>query len=225
MCQRSPWRGGCTSPFRCIPGLGGGGRWTALPLIPDDPALTWTTARATGRGDRARTLSSRRWPYPGRRGAVEPDVLRTGGRSAGHGAADDAVCVGLHCAWVARGGRWPVAPKSNAGEPAAPRQASSDVPSDLRFRSRQDWWWWWTQSHPIPSPPCVTFRRVVAPLWGPGQSPGLPFACCVGSLLSVGRCGRCSCWCRFRVRGAQWLVCRGCAECGGMCRLRVSGAQ
>ena len=51
--------------------------------------------------------------------------------------------------------------------------------------------------------PCVTFRRVVAPLRGPGQSPVLPFACCVGSLLSVGRCGRCSCWCRFRVRGAQ----------------------
>ena len=53
------------------------------------------------------------------------------------------------------------------------------------------------------SPPCVTFRRVVAPLRGPGRSPVLPFACCVGSLLSVGRCGRCSCWCRFRVRGAQ----------------------
>ena len=30
-----------------------------------------------------------------------------------------------------------------------------------------------------------------------------PFACCVGSLRSVGRCGRCSCWCRFRVHGAQ----------------------
>ena len=55
--------------------------------------------------------------------------------------------------------------------------------------------------------------------------PVLPFACCVGSLRSVGRCGRCSCWCRFRVRGAQSLVCWGCAECGGMCRLRVSGAQ
>ena len=49
-------------------------------------------------------------------------------------------------------------------------------------------------------PPRVTFRLVVVPLWGPGQSPVLPFACCVGSLLSVGRCGRCSCWCRFRVR-------------------------
>ena len=47
--------------------------------------------------------------------------------------------------------------------------------------------------------------------WGPGHSPVLPFACCVGSLLSVGRCGRCSCWCRFRVPRAQWLVCRGCA--------------
>ena len=51
--------------------------------------------------------------------------------------------------------------------------------------------------------PCVTFRLVIAPLRGPGRSPVLPFACCVGSLLSVGRCGQCSCWCRFRVRGAQ----------------------
>ena len=54
---------------------------------------------------------------------------------------------------------------------------------------------------------CVTFRRVVVPLRGPGQSPVLPFACCVGSLLSVGRCGRCSCWCRFRVRGAPLCFC------------------
>ena len=54
------------------------------------------------------------------------------------------------------------------------------------------------QLSPFPNPPpkiwgalltpCVTFRRVVAPLRGPGQSPVLPFACCVGSLLSVGRC-------------------------------------
>ena len=76
-----------------------------------------------------------------------------------------------------------------------------------------------------PPPPRVTFRLVVAPFRGPGQSPVLPFACCVGSLLSVGRCGRCSCWCRFRrfrVRRAQWLVCWGCAGCGGMCRLRVT---
>ena len=50
-------------------------------------------------------------------------------------------------------------------------------------------------------PPCVTFRLVTAPFRGPGQSPALPLACCVGALLSVGRCGRCSCWCRFRVRG------------------------
>ena len=61
---------------------------------------------------------------------------------------------------------------------------------------------------PLPSKnvcltPCVTFCQVVVSLRGPGQSPVLPFACCVGSLLSVGRCGRCSCWCRFRVRGAQ----------------------
>ena len=40
--------------------------------------------------------------------------------------------------------------------------------------------------------PCVTFRRVVVSLRGPGQSPVLPFACCVGSLCSVSRCGRCS---------------------------------
>ena len=51
--------------------------------------------------------------------------------------------------------------------------------------------------------PRGTVRRVVAPLRGPGQSPVLLFACCVGSLRSVGRCGRCSCWCRFRVRRAQ----------------------
>ena len=74
-----------------------------------------------------------------------------------------------------------------------------------------------------PPPPCLTFRPVVAPLRDPGQSPVLLFACCVGSLHSDG--GRCSCWCRFRVRGAQWLVCWGCAGCGGVCRLRVSGAQ
>ena len=56
-------------------------------------------------------------------------------------------------------------------------------------------------------PPCVTFRLVVVLLRGPGQSPVLPFACCVGLLLSVGRCGRCSCWCRFRVCGARsWCV-------------------
>ena len=51
-----------------------------------------------------------------------------------------------------------------------------------------------------PPPPCVTIRRVIASLRGPGQSPVLPFACCVRLLRSVGRCGRCSCWCRFRVR-------------------------
>ena len=41
-------------------------------------------------------------------------------------------------------------------------------------------------------PPRVTFRLVVVSLRGPGQSPVLPFACCVGSLRSGGRCGRCS---------------------------------
>ena len=77
----------------------------------------------------------------------------------------------------------------------------------------------------LPWTPRVTFRRVVVSLRGPGQSPVLPFACCVGSLLSVGHRGRCSCWCRCRVHGAQWLVWWGCAGCGGMCRLRISGAQ
>ena len=43
-----------------------------------------------------------------------------------------------------------------------------------------------------PPPPRVTCRRVVVSLRGPGHSPALPSACCVGSLRSVGRCGRCS---------------------------------
>ena len=42
---------------------------------------------------------------------------------------------------------------------------------------------------PRPPPPSVTFRRVVVSLRGPGQSPVLPSACCVGSLRSDGRCG------------------------------------
>ena len=82
---------------------------------------------------------------------------------------------------------------------------------------------WMTPEASWHLPPCVTFHRVVVSLRGPGQSPVRPFACCVGSLRSVSRCGRCSCWCRFRVRGAQWLVCWGCAGCGMVCRLRVSG--
>ena len=48
-------------------------------------------------------------------------------------------------------------------------------------------------------PACVTFRRVAVPLRGPGQSPALPLACCVGLLRSDGRCGLCSLWCCFRV--------------------------
>ena len=55
-------------------------------------------------------------------------------------------------------------------------------------------------------PPRVTFRRVAVPLRGPEQSPGLPFACCVGSVPSGGHCGLCSLWCRFRIRGAQQLA-------------------
>ena len=46
------------------------------------------------------------------------------------------------------------------------------------------------QISPIPNqPPCVTFHLIVVPSRGPGQSPVLPFARCVGSLRSVGRCG------------------------------------
>ena len=41
--------------------------------------------------------------------------------------------------------------------------------------------WFWGGVDP---PPCVTFRLVVAPLRGPGRSPVLDFACCVGSPLS-----------------------------------------
>ena len=77
-----------------------------------------------------------------------------------------------------------------------------------------------------PPPPCVTFCRVAA-LRGPRQSPVLPSACCVGSLRSVGRCGRCSCWSCFRVRGAQRLVCWGCwcrFPCGFPCNLPPSCA-
>ena len=37
-------------------------------------------------------------------------------------------------------------------------------------------------SPPPPPPPRVTFRRVAVSLRGPGQSPVLPSACCVGSL-------------------------------------------
>ena len=56
----------------------------------------------------------------------------------------------------------------------------------------------------------MTFRRVVVPLPGFGQSPVLPFACCVGSLRSVGRCSRCSCWCRLRSRSPVAGVLRLC---------------
>ena len=56
---------------------------------------------------------------------------------------------------------------------------------------------------PSPPPPCVTFHRVAVSLGGPGQSTVLPFACCVRSLRSVGRCSLCFCWCRLRVGGAQ----------------------
>ena len=79
----------------------------------------------------------------------------------------------------------------------------------------------WSLAH---SAPCVTFRLVVVSLRGPGQSPVLPFACCIGSLSFVGRCSLCPCWCCFFLCGAHKLVYRGCAGCS-RCRLCVSGAQ
>ena len=103
-----------------------------------------------------------------------------------------------------------------------------------------------SSEHPLPRLPQFggtsardTTRRNGSPTSHPPPPPcGIPSGCCffsgpwtltrsslrVGSLRSVGRCGRCSCWRHFRVRGAQWLVCRGCAGCGG-CRLCGSGAQ
>ena len=58
----------------------------------------------------------------------------------------------------------------------------------------------------------------------PGQSPVLPFAGCVGSLLPDGRCGQCALWCRFRNSGAQWSAHWGCAgECGS--RFTVAAAH
>ena len=68
----------------------------------------------------------------------------------------------------------------------------------------------------------MTFRRVAVSLRGPGQSPVLPFVCCVGSLCFLGHCGLSSCWCR--ICRAQSLVYWGCVGCGG-CRLCVSSAQ
>ena len=71
--------------------------------------------------------------------------------------------------------------------------------SDAPPLPRPQWCWvfrgaeedFWPQAL-SPPPPRVTFRPVDVPLRGPGQSPARPFACCVGSLRSVGRCGRCS---------------------------------
>ena len=45
------------------------------------------------------------------------------------------------------------------------------------------------------------------------------------SHVASGRCilsAACSCWCRFRARGAQLLVCRGCVDvAGAICALAV----
>ena len=93
------------------------------------------------------------------------------------------------------------------------------------------------KSHAASSaPPRVTVRRVVVSLRGPGQSPVLPFACCVGSLFLYGALdshpffpshvasGRC--FLSAAAAGApagvvsafaepsRWCA-GGCAECGG----------
>ena len=52
---------------------------------------------------------------------------------------------------------------------------------------------------PYPPTPRVTFRRVALSLRGPS----CPFACCVRSMRSDDRCGRCCLWCCCRVSGAQ----------------------
>ena len=102
------------------------------------------------------------------------------------------------------GGPGPAVPRDRAaasrtahGAAPGPHPTACGVPRHRFARNRL------VSAPSPPPPPRVTFRRVVAPLRGPEQSPVLPFACCVASLLSVGRGGRCSCWCRFRVRGAQ----------------------
>ena len=64
----------------------------------------------------------------------------------------------------------------------------------------------WRTAPPRPPAPRLTFRRVAVSVRGPGQSPVLPFACCVGSMLSDGRCGLCSLWCCFRISGARQLA-------------------
>ena len=86
----------------------------------------------------------------------------------------------------------------------------------------------------------MTFRLVVAPLRGPGRSPVLPFACCVGSLLSVGRCGALagdvsafaepSSWCAGALLNVAWCaVCASAAPnswriggCAGCCGGRLT---
>ena len=109
--------------------------------------------------------------------------------------------VGL--CWLSRGsfdcGSSPPSPSSGAEFLEAPK-----APKKIfdRLRARRKFWPNISGAVVVCDPPCVTFRLVVAPLWGSGRSPVLPFACCIGLLLSVGRCGRCSCWGRFRVHGA-----------------------
>ena len=61
-----------------------------------------------------------------------------------------------------------------------------------------------------PPPPCMTFRLVVVSLRGPGQSPVLPFACCVGLLLPDGLSAQQE---REPTRGRPAV--RGKGTCGG----------
>ena len=85
-------------------------------------------------------------------------------------------------------------------------------PSDCRAEGcgRAVWLWagrcWFPAGGKLPR---VTFRRVVVSLRGPGQSPVLPFACCVGSLRSVGRCGRQNAATRRNMRREERVTVQG----------------
>ena len=75
---------------------------------------------------------------------------------------------------------------------------------------------------PFVRAPCVTFRRAAVSLWSAGQSPVLPFACCVGSLRSDGRCILCGVVSTL-AEPSSWRT-WGCAVCCGGC-LTVSAAH
>ena len=78
---------------------------------------------------------------------------------------------------------------------------------DHRYLSKKN-----RHSEMPPPPPAYVGRSTATRVNNPGRPRGR-------AALSVPR-GRCSRWCRFRVHGAQSLVCRGCAEWGMVCQRR-----